>query len=86
MGTATPVSRGYWLGIRLRVVGREADGLGRSYALRRVGGSGHAIFVVPDMQVVVVHRVDYDTWGSDWVGVYDLVLRILAARNPLREE
>ena len=54
------------------------------YAAR--GGSGHTIFVVPDMEVVVVHRVDYETWGSDWLGVYDLVMRILAARDPLREE
>ena len=45
-----------------------------------LGGSGHAIFVVTDMEVVVVHRVDYETWRSDWGGVYQLVLRILAAK------
>ncbi len=46
-----------------------------------LGGSGHAIFVVPDMEVVVVHRVDYQTWRSDWSQVYQLLVRILAAKG-----
>jgi hypothetical protein len=45
------------------------------------GGSGHAIFVIPDMEVVVVHRVDYSTWRSSWSGVYSLLMRILAAKQ-----
>jgi len=45
-----------------------------------LGGSGHAIYVVTDMEVVVVHRVDYETWRSDWGGVTQLLLKILAAK------
>jgi CubicO group peptidase (beta-lactamase class C family) len=45
-----------------------------------LGGSGQAIFVVPDMEVVITHKVDYDSWGSSWGGVYDLVRRILVAK------
>ncbi len=45
------------------------------------GGSGHAVWVVKDMQVVVVHRVDYRTWKSDWDGAHELLRRILYAKG-----
>ncbi len=45
------------------------------------GGSGHAIWVVTDMAVVVVHRVDYSTWNSDWNGAHELLRRILYAKG-----
>ncbi len=45
------------------------------------GGSGHTIWVIADMQLVVVHRVDYSTWQSDWNGVHELLRRILHARG-----
>ncbi|KPK75136.1 MAG: hypothetical protein AMS25_18575 [Gemmatimonas sp. SM23_52] len=48
-----------------------------------LGGSGHAIFVVPEMEVVVVHREDYDTWGSNWAGVYNLLLTVLAGKQEV---
>ncbi|MFC1661316.1 serine hydrolase domain-containing protein [Gemmatimonadota bacterium] len=45
-----------------------------------LGGSGQAIFVVPDMEVVITHKVDYNYWFGGWSGVYDLVRRILGAK------
>jgi len=45
-----------------------------------LGGSGQAIFVVRDLEVVITHKVDYDTWRGDWSGVYALVKRILEAK------
>jgi len=45
------------------------------------GGSGHAIWIVRDMQLVVVHRVDYDTWRSNWDGAHELLRRILHAKG-----
>lgn len=45
------------------------------------GGSGHAIYVVDDMDVVVVHRVDYNKWRSSWDGVHELLRRILRAKG-----
>jgi CubicO group peptidase (beta-lactamase class C family) len=45
-----------------------------------LGGSGQAIFVVRDMDIVITHKVDYDTWRGDWAAVYDLVKRILVAK------
>ncbi len=45
------------------------------------GGSGHAIWVVRDMQLVVVHRVDYSTWRSDWDGAHELLRKILYAKG-----
>ncbi len=59
----------------------KPQGWGGHALYAALGGSGHAIFVVPDMQVVVVHRVDYQTWQSDWSRVYQLLLRILAAKG-----
>lgn len=45
------------------------------------GGSGHTIWVVADMELVVVHRVDYSTWSSDWNGVEELLRLILHAKG-----
>jgi len=56
----------------------EAWGGRRVYAA--LGGSGQAIFVVPDLQVVITHKVDYDSWQGDWGSVQDLVKQILYAK------
>lgn len=53
------------------------DGL-ELYAAR--GGSGQAIFVVPELEVVITHKVDYDTWNSGWSQVYQIVKGILDAK------
>ena len=45
-----------------------------------LGGSGQAIYVVPDMQVVITHKVDNSRWSAGWGEVNTLVLRILEAR------
>lgn len=45
-----------------------------------LGGSGQAIFVIPDLEVVVTHKVDYDTWTGDWNRVYDLVKQVIYAK------
>lgn len=45
-----------------------------------LGGSGQAIFVFPELDIVITHKVDYDTWRSDWAGVYQLVKQILFAK------
>jgi CubicO group peptidase (beta-lactamase class C family) len=45
------------------------------------GGGGHAIWVVPDMELVVVHRVDYATWRSSWDGAYEVLRRVLYAKG-----
>ncbi len=45
------------------------------------GGSGHTIWVVTDMELVVVHRVDYSIWNSDWSGVHELLRRVLHAKG-----
>jgi CubicO group peptidase (beta-lactamase class C family) len=44
------------------------------------GGAGHAIFVFPDLDVVVVHRVDAPTYRNGWGAVMELLDRILDAR------
>ena len=48
------------------------------YAAR--GGSGQAIFVVEDMDVVITHKVDNDQWYRGWSEVNSLVRRILGAK------
>ena len=45
-----------------------------------LGGSGQAIFVVRDMDIVITHKVDYDSWRGDWTSVYNLVKQILSAK------
>jgi CubicO group peptidase (beta-lactamase class C family) len=45
-----------------------------------LGGSGQAVFVVPDMEVVITHKVDNGTWLGDWGDVYEIVRRILSAK------
>jgi CubicO group peptidase (beta-lactamase class C family) len=45
-----------------------------------LGGSGQAIFVVPDMDVVITHKVDYNSWIGGWGEVYELVRRVLEAK------
>ena len=56
----------------------EAWGGNRVFAA--LGGSGQAIFVFPDLQVVITHKVDYDSWRGNWGAVYDLVRQILYAK------
>lgn len=45
-----------------------------------LGGSGQAIFVIPDLEVVITHKVDYDSWRGGWTNVYDLVRQIIRAK------
>jgi hypothetical protein len=45
-----------------------------------LGGSGQAIFVVPDLEVVITHKVDYDSWQGGWANVYDLVRMVFYAK------
>jgi hypothetical protein len=45
-----------------------------------LGGSGQAIYVVPDMQVVITHKVDNSRWSGGWSEVNRLIERILDAR------
>lgn len=45
-----------------------------------LGGSGQAIFIVRDMDIVITHKVDYNTWRGSWNDVYDLVKRVLRAK------
>jgi len=44
------------------------------------GGSGQAIYVVPDLGVVVTHKVDNSTWTHGWSEVDDLVRQVMAAK------
>jgi len=46
-----------------------------------LGGSGHAIFVFPDIDLVVVHRVDPSTYRFGWNEVLELLDRVLSARG-----
>ena len=55
----------------------DRDGHGLYAAL---GGSGQAIFVIPDLEVVIAHKVDYDTWRGDWGTVYELVRQVIHAK------
>lgn len=45
-----------------------------------LGGSGQAIFVVKDMDVVVTHKVDNNRWSNGWSDVYSLVRQVLEAK------
>lgn len=45
------------------------------------GGNGHAIFVVRDLGLVVVHRVDLGSARPGWAEVHELLRRILAAKG-----
>ena len=44
------------------------------------GGSGQAIYVVPDLDVVIVHKVDNSQWSAGWSEVNTLVRWILEAK------
>jgi CubicO group peptidase (beta-lactamase class C family) len=46
-----------------------------------LGGAGHAILVFPEIDVVVVHRVDAPTYRNGWSAVMELLDRILDARG-----
>jgi len=46
-----------------------------------LGGAGHAIYVFPELDVVVVHRVDAPTYRFGWRQVDELLRRIMAARG-----
>jgi len=48
------------------------------YAAR--GGSGHMIVVVPDQEIVVVHRVNPATYANGWTEVEDIIRQALAAK------
>jgi hypothetical protein len=62
----------WWVGDPLSWAGNEI------YAA--LGGSGQAIFVLPDMDVVITHKVDNRTWRGGWSEVNTLVRRILEAK------
>jgi CubicO group peptidase (beta-lactamase class C family) len=46
-----------------------------------LGGSGHAIFVFPEIDLVVVHRVNPSTYRFGWNEVLELLDRVLGARR-----
>jgi len=46
-----------------------------------LGGAGHAIFVFPDIDLVVVHRVDAPTYRYGWNEVMELLDRVIRARQ-----
>jgi CubicO group peptidase (beta-lactamase class C family) len=46
-----------------------------------LGGSGHAVFVFPDIDLVVVHRVNPTTYQYGWAEVLDLLDLVLMARR-----
>ncbi len=48
------------------------------YAAR--GGSGQAIYIVDDMDLVITHKVDNDVWRGGWSEVNTLVRRIMDAK------
>jgi len=50
----------------------------RVYAAR--GGSGQAIFVFPELELVITHKVDNAVWSHSWSQVYELVRAILSAK------
>ncbi len=50
----------------------------RVYAAR--GGGGQAVFVFPDLDVVISHKVDNAVWRGGWSDVYELVRSILRAK------
>jgi CubicO group peptidase (beta-lactamase class C family) len=54
---------------------------GNHVVWQAAGGDGHAIWVVWDMNLVVVHRVNYATWRSNWGGAHDLLRKILYAKG-----
>jgi CubicO group peptidase (beta-lactamase class C family) len=56
----------------------EAWGGRRVFAAR--GGSGQAIFIYPDLDVVITHKVDNAVWNAGWSQVHQLVRNILAAK------
>lgn len=45
-----------------------------------LGGNGQGVFVVRDMEVVIAHKVDPDTFTGTLSQVYDLVRQILRAK------
>jgi CubicO group peptidase (beta-lactamase class C family) len=53
--------------------------LGGRRMFAALGGAGHAIFVFPDEDLVIVHRVDAATFRFGWDQVDELLQRILAA-------
>jgi CubicO group peptidase (beta-lactamase class C family) len=48
------------------------------YAAR--GGSGQAIFIIEDLDVVITHKVDNSKWLGGWNDVYALVRGVIAAK------
>jgi CubicO group peptidase (beta-lactamase class C family) len=56
----------------------EAWGGRTMFAAR--GGSGQAIFVFPDHDLVITHKVDNAVWNGGWAQVYLLVRNILSAK------
>ncbi len=67
--------RGYgymwWIG--------KAEAFGGHALYMARGGDGHAIYVVPALDVVVVHRIDRLTFASGWDEVDQLLVVILKA-------
>ena len=67
--------RGYgymwWIG--------KAEAFGGHALYMARGGDGHALYVVPALDVVVVHRIDRLTFARGWDEVYQLLVMILKA-------
>ncbi len=59
----------------------KAEALEGHPLIAALGGSGQAIYVVPDLDLVVVHRVDAATFQYGWDEVYTLLRRIFNARG-----
>jgi CubicO group peptidase (beta-lactamase class C family) len=46
-----------------------------------MGGSGHMIAVVPEREIVIVHRVDPATYAHGWTEVEAIIRQVLAAKK-----
>jgi CubicO group peptidase (beta-lactamase class C family) len=60
-------------------VGKSGAWGGRRVFAAR-GGGGQAIFVFPDLDIVITHKVDNAVWYGGWSQVYLLVRNILSAK------
>ena len=56
-----------WWVIRVELIG----GL-RSYAA--LGGSGHGVFIIPELQAVVVHRNDGEATAPGWPDIVPVLV------------
>lgn len=71
---------GFWNYGYMWWVGKP-DALDGHRMFAALGGSGHAIFVFPEDDLVVVHRVDANTYAHGWDEVYHLLGLVLDAHG-----